>query len=59
MATDYEKQWPTLRIDWARAKIDEWENRLQDNGVPIVEKRKIEHDLNCMKQALIDWEQSN
>jgi hypothetical protein len=56
MAESYEEQWPTLRVGWAKEKIKEWERHLHKDGIPLLERRKLEHDLVCIKLALKDWE---
>jgi hypothetical protein len=56
MASDYENQWPILRVDWAKSKIREWAHRLETEQ-SLVERRKLVDDIEKMKRALKDWEE--
>lgn len=53
--SDYEKLWPSLRLEWAKDKIQEWERRLSGD-LPLLERRKVEDDIVKMKLALKGWE---
>jgi hypothetical protein len=55
MATDYEKQWPTLRVEWCRQKITDCNEALK-NPTSVVERKKLEHDLQVYQRLLKAWE---
>ena len=56
MATDYEKEWPKLRIEWANEKIREWDDESKDPAAPLLNRKKRERDVELMRRALKDWE---
>jgi hypothetical protein len=55
MAIDYEKQWPQVRILWAKEKIQEWTGRLEQD-LPLEERHKLQDDVIKMRRVLIEWE---
>ena len=56
MPTDYEKEWPKLRVEWARKKINDWSKDLEKDDLPVLTRKTLEHDLELMSHALKDWE---
>ena len=55
MATDYERQWPKIRIEWAREKIAQWNAELEHEK-SLLERKKLMRDTELMAHALRDWE---
>jgi len=55
MASNYEKRWPKLRLEWGAEKIQEWQKLLNDEK-RRAERRKLKADITRMKLALEGWQ---
>jgi DNA-binding IclR family transcriptional regulator len=53
-ASEYEKQWPALFVEWGDAKVKEWRDRLDHERARLTaaQVQKLEYDISCLGHAI-------